>query len=287
MPVVKGTGGMVGGQGAQATAGRLFEVPDPPANTQAPFSNQPLNPNQKYELLTKMYGNVTTRSNVFAVWCTIGFFRVIDDSVRPTKLGEELGLSTATNVRHRLFAVIDRTRMTIAPQVTATIQSSPTGAVGKPGDILQNGTSLACVIETPGWLQINAPDSNSAPGTTVGTNNLPWAIRPVTIKPNVGPTATLPGPGSTIVLDYGTQNEETVTVQTPPATAPPLPGPGVWVYATFHRPHGVVYDAQGKVVAASCGNVPITYQGNPGPQSGFNLSSNPFPGLVIAFQVLQ
>jgi len=69
----------------------------------------------RYKGLQRLENLVTTHSNVYAVWITLGYFEVEPSpwGVNPTHpdgyaLGKEVGLDTGEVQRHRAFYVIDR-----------------------------------------------------------------------------------------------------------------------------------------------------------------------------------
>jgi hypothetical protein len=82
-----------------------------------PSGNQPSHPYVQHELLRKIYGNLTTRSNTFAVFITTGFFDVrATPAGRPPVLGGEVDPS----LRHRFFAIVDRTNLSVGDPARAT-----------------------------------------------------------------------------------------------------------------------------------------------------------------------
>ena len=64
------------------------------------------NPYTALENLMRLSDVTTTRSNVFAVWITVGYFNV--DPSNNDAFGDELGLDDGTVQRHRAFYLIDR-----------------------------------------------------------------------------------------------------------------------------------------------------------------------------------
>lgn len=74
------------------------------------------NPYFRYRAMNRLSNLLTTHSNVFAVWVTVGFFEVEPntptgvDSTHPDgyRLGQELGIDTGEIQRHRGFYIIDR-----------------------------------------------------------------------------------------------------------------------------------------------------------------------------------
>lgn len=77
-------------------------------------SGATIHPYLRHEMLNKIYNNVTSRSNVFAVWLTVGFFEV-DASTGALK-----GELTASQgfPRRRMFAIVDRSQLATARLAT-------------------------------------------------------------------------------------------------------------------------------------------------------------------------
>ena len=83
--------------------------------------SHPLNPDRnpcfRYQLIDKLSNTTTTRSNVYAVWITVGYFEVRPGPMDAAHaqfhpdgyyLGQELGSDTGDVHRHRAFYIFDR-----------------------------------------------------------------------------------------------------------------------------------------------------------------------------------
>jgi hypothetical protein len=94
----------------QTTVGGAYT--DPPYTGE--FNDSDRNPFFRYQGFQKMANLLTTQSNVYAVWITVGFFeveRTTIDAGNPDgyTLGPEIGADSGEIKRHRMFMILDRT----------------------------------------------------------------------------------------------------------------------------------------------------------------------------------
>jgi hypothetical protein len=220
---------------------RLFEAPAGSSSSTHPYA--------RYELMSKIFNNVTTRSNVFAVWLTVGFFEVTDDTVRPVKLGAEIGRSENRNVRHRMFAIVDRTAL--------KARSALIGADNKPAQLTVPIFGTGPQVAQVNWVtgNLTPPGNWTTPGVLTG--GLPWSLQT----------------GSLVVIGTGT-NQEIVTISSASQTST-LPAAGK-INAVFTKPHSI-----GEIIY-----VYYVVPGNPGPVDRFNPRDPLYQDLVPYLSII-
>jgi hypothetical protein len=169
---------------------------------------------------------------VFAVFVTVGFFEVTDDTARPVKLGAEIGRLESRHVRHRFFAIIDR----------SDVRRLTFGITPNPPPV--NNTQLAAGVQQK--VTISSPYALT---TQLLLNSPGGAAFPVAV-------------GDEVVLDPGTALEETVPITAVTLlTQPPQP-PYTWqIMFTPTRTH---------TMPNATTPIPAAFRGNPGPWANYN-----------------
>jgi hypothetical protein len=211
-----------------------------------------LPPVVRQELLSKIIGNTTSRSNCFAVWLTVGFFEVVSEQGNPTTSAPKyiLGKEMQPRTRRRMFSLVDRTML----EAWRVQLVAGNGVVPATNVDPMSGRMVVPVSLPLSALGYNGP-SGPSPVSSGVFQSLTGKIYPVTI-------------GSVLTFDPGTLFEETVEV-----VDLGMSNPGVVLY----RPHGV----NGPVVVCS--------RGNPGPvpRESIDLDDLKNFGLIPYFQVLE
>jgi hypothetical protein len=208
--------------GGAATSPRLLEL-TAAAGTPAPH------PYYKYELMNKLFDRLTTRSNVFAVWVTVGYFQVTNATTSPPQLGAEMTDSLGMVTRHKMFAIIDRSALTYTP-------ASPTSAGPAPMFFEGQNQKLA---QSPS--PANAVPTTLAVDFLSGTyEGVPWSFQV----------------NQQLLLDTGANQEVvTITSMTPAQTVPSYQPPTITISGAS-KPHSIY-------IPLSFADRAL---GNPGPQ---------------------
>jgi hypothetical protein len=205
-----------------------------------------VHPYLQYQLLTKIFNNTTTRSNCFAIWATVGFFQVTDATTTPPTLGAEIGRAEGRNVRHRMFAIVDRTNLSAFQSATTaaiTLDDQDSTAGAPQGANVNGGQATKRVNDLSGSGLLNLTDNRNGNVLTLSA-------------------------GLSLVFEPGTDNEETVVTY----AADNAGHFGV----EFHKPH--------PITTSTATTVPYIIRGNPGPQLRYDPRND--PSIVLHWNII-
>jgi hypothetical protein len=238
---------------------------------------------EKYEMLSKVFNQFTTRSNTFAVYLTVGYFEVknagpYNEANRPV-LGRELGELEGNPIRHRFFSVLDRTNLSI---------EAPTQLVapGQPIAPIKQGQAPVYLSYEPNTPLPTAPaysfanTEDPAPGAPLVEVKIPAIGQDAlgrilgyydgtlwTIQTGANP--------SVFMLDQGDKQEQVAVQQIVGYDA--ASASAVIRLSAITQPH-----SRGAIMRLLNPDPsrPVSTPGNPGPQPGFDYKSPRYAPVV-------
>ena len=217
------------------------------------------------ELLSKIANSVTTKSNTFAVWITAGYFEVRDDTTQPPKLGAEIGKADGINIRHRMFAMIDRTHLRAADCLLRTAA----------GVVVNPPLTFNTDVDYDGFNNYFTFKNTLTPGVTGEWFPIP-AGTTLRIRNPVSGLEVPATAGMILVLDPNTDYEETVQLEVVGGVA------GFYVRKEHYpnrRPAALPLGRPQRYNSINTINS-IIIRGNPGPWKNYDYRLDP---LVVPY----